>query len=217
MFIGNSFTFYNDFPEIFATLADSGGKSVYQESSTANGHTLLQHSDSGNRIGARTIDMISDSSLIWDFVVLQEQSRRPDIAFEDFEEDAKKLSNMIVETNATPTFFMPWGRSKGSGGLSFEDTNSIIETAHLEIAYENDGMLVPVGSVWGRLREENEPFSLKLWHRDGVHSSYIGSYLNACVFYAAFFNESPVGLWHEPRKIKAEDAETVQTFCSYVF
>lgn len=71
---------------------------------------MLLHSDAEYIIGARTVDMISNTSQNWDYVVLQEQSRRPDIALEDFEEGARKLTNMIVAANAEPVFFMTWGR-----------------------------------------------------------------------------------------------------------
>ncbi|KAI4453444.1 cystathionine beta-synthase [Holotrichia oblita] len=217
LFVGNSYTYYNDFPELFVSLATSGGKAVYQGSSTATNYNLLRHADSEDRIGTKTVQMISDTSLSWDYVVLQEQSRRPDIAFKDFEEGAKKLTEMIVASNAEPVFFMTWSRSGGSGGLSFEESNAILETAYLEVANDNNGLLVPVGSVWGRIRKENEPFSLKLWHNDGSHPSYTGSYLNACIFYATFFNESPVGLWYDPKRIQPEDVEIIQNFVANYF
>lgn len=217
LFVGNSYTYYNDFPELFASLAASGGKTVYQGSSTATNYTLLRHADSEDKVGAKTIQMIGDTSPNWDYVVLQEQSRRPDTAFEDFEKGAKKLTDMIVASNAAPAFFMTWGRRGGSGGLSFEESNAILETAYLEVANDNNGLLVPIGSVWGAIRKENEPFSLKLWHNDGSHPSYAGSYLNACIFYAAFFNESPVGLWYDPKKIQTKDVEIIQKYVANYF
>lgn len=217
LFVGNSYTFYNDLPELFVTLAASGGKAVYQDSSTANGYTLLRHADTEDKIGKITVDKISNPSQIWDYVILQEQSTCPVNAFEDFESGSKKLTDMIVEASAKPAFYMTWGRKDGFEGLSFEDMNNALETAYSEVANPKNELLVPIGSVWGKIRDEDELFSLKLWNKDGSHPSYVGSYLNACVFYAVFFNESPVGLWLDPKKISTEDAEKAQNFVADFF
>lgn len=75
LFVGNSYTVYNDLPELFVALAASGGKVVYQDSSTSNAYNLLMHGDTEDRIGTRTVGKIGDYSQEWDYVVLQEQSK----------------------------------------------------------------------------------------------------------------------------------------------
>jgi hypothetical protein len=52
--------------------------------------------------------------------------------------------------------------------------------------------VAPVGVAWqlGVTRDS----SLALWQPDGSHPTQAGTYLAACVFYAALFRASPVGL-----------------------
>lgn len=54
--------------------------------------------------------------------------------------------------------------------------------------------VVPVGVAWeqAHLRQPD----LGLWSWDGTHPSTAGSYLDACVFYAALTGRSPVGNPH---------------------
>ena len=46
---------------------------------------------------------------------------------------------------------------------------------------------MPVGTVWASVKRD------ALWSKDGSHPSKVGTYLAACVFYAALFGESPEG------------------------
>lgn len=217
LFVGNSYTYYNDLPGMFVSLAESGGKSVYHDSSTSGGYSLIKHANRRDKIGKQTVDKISDSHQNWDYVVLQEQSLSPIDTFKKFEKGAQELTNIIVGVNAKPAFYMTWGRKDGLEELSFKDMNSELESAYSKVADQNKGLLIPIGSVWGKVIEENENFGLKLWDKDGSHPSYIGSYLNACIFYATFFNESPVGLWHDQEEISNEDAEIVQKIVADFF
>jgi hypothetical protein len=55
-----------------------------------------------------------------------------------------------------------------------------------------DAILAPVGLAWQQVQQLIP--GLDLYHPDGRHANPIGSYLTACVFYAAVFNASPEGL-----------------------
>lgn len=51
--------------------------------------------------------------------------------------------------------------------------------------------VVPVGVAW-QVAHQQQP-DLGLWSWDGTHPSTAGSYLDACMFYAALTGRSPVG------------------------
>jgi hypothetical protein len=70
LFIGNSFTFYNDMPGIFAALAEAGGHQVKVETAAVGGYTLADHVKD-----KRTMETLQSHA--WDYVVLQEQSSTP--------------------------------------------------------------------------------------------------------------------------------------------
>ena len=65
LFIGNSYTYYNDLPEIFKKLARSGGYNVYQDSLTSGGYSLLKHADSSGVVGNVSIQKITNPIKGW--------------------------------------------------------------------------------------------------------------------------------------------------------
>jgi hypothetical protein len=64
LFVGNSLTFSNDMPEMFAELARSGGYDVKVDMAAQGGWTLSDHASS-----QLTLNKIDET---WDFVILQE-------------------------------------------------------------------------------------------------------------------------------------------------
>jgi hypothetical protein len=81
---------------------------------------------------------------------------------------------------------MTWARQNAP------ETQQIITDAYTSIGRELGALIVPVGVVWQRvLQKHDQPV---LHDRDKSHPSLAGSYLAACVFIAAFFNENPFGI-----------------------
>ncbi len=78
------------------------------------------------------------------------------------------------------------------------------------MAAENQGLLIPVGEVWRKVRAQRPALELYL---DEVHPNPAGTYLAACVFYAVIFNDDPVGLPYPP-EIDANIAFSIQTIAN---
>lgn len=198
LFIGNSHTYFNDMPQIFADLAQSGGRVVIKDSSTPGGYTLEQHSTNPT-----TLNKIRLGT--WDYVVLQENSQYPVINYLRYNSmypASRYLDSLITFYNGITTFFMNWGWRYGGqcevdGHQSpyFEDyfhMQDSMTSAYLEIATELEAVLAPVGEAWRTAVTWDS--TLVLWHTDNYHPALNGSYLIACVFYATLFDASPVGL-----------------------
>jgi len=191
LFVGNSYTFSNDFPQIFAKLAQSGGYDVSVAMLAEGGWALSKHSQS---IGS--IERIQQQS--WDYVILQEQSIIPSNP-KDREQNMypaiRLLHKEIENTGADVILFMTWGRRDGlpqSAYNDFDEMQTELETGYINIADELNVMVSPVGIAWQNGLEKNP--QLVLWQGDGSHPNMNGSYLAACVFYAVIFQESPEGL-----------------------
>jgi hypothetical protein len=198
LFIGNSHTYTNDLPLLFANLSESGGRPVITDSSTPGGYTLEQHTTNPT-----TIDKITLG--IWDYVVLQENSMYPAIEYTRYNSmypASRYLDSLIIENDGNTAFFLTWGWRYGGqfdidGHESpvFEDYFEMQDTltsAYTEIAAELDAVLVPAGVAWATAVTWDP--ELVLWAPDNYHPALNGSYLAACVFYATFFDSSPVGL-----------------------
>ena len=207
LFIGNSYTYVNDLPDMFTQLAKAGGHRVETGVAAQPGWPLSAHAGS-----AETLKRLKSSK--WDIVVLQEQSQVP--AFERARTETmypagRLLVRQIEEGGATPIFFLTWARRDGlpENGLSgYETVQSRITDGYLRIAQELGVPVAPVGDAWRTARGKDP--DVELWQDDGSHPTEQGTYLAACVFYATIFRQSPEGLSYLAR-VPKETALVLQT------
>jgi hypothetical protein len=206
LFIGNSYTYVNDLPGMFAELAQSGKHAVETRTLAPGGWTLSDHVKDKNTVPALQSEK-------WDYVVLQEQSEIPAVEQSrqaDMYPAARTLIRMIAENGARPLLYMTWAHRDGDPGYGLADYDSMqnqIVIGYLAIAREQGIPAVPVGYAWWRVRKQYPDISL--WQTDGSHPDKNGTYLAACVFYAAIFGESPEGLAYTA-KIPAGTARQLQ-------
>jgi len=206
LFIGNSYTYYNNLPHIFQSLAKSGGHLVKTNMIAKGGYTLKRHSQDPS-----VLDEIKRGN--WDYVILQEQSVVPsvDYQFEDYMLPAVSLFEKTIRANnAEPVLFMTWGREKGIEKYNhnnFQDMQEKLYTAYMNVSSEFKISVAPVGIAWQQVVEKHP--EIRLWREDGSHPSLKGSYLAACVFYCLIFQESPEGL-NKPMGVSPEIAYILQ-------
>ncbi len=190
LFIGNSYTFSNDMPEMFAELMRANGREVDVDVSARGGWTLAHHAAS-----EQTLGMLASKD--WDYVILQEQSvipcvpgRREDIMYPA----VRVLHEAVQHAGAETILFMTWGRRDGlaaEGCPSFETMQDQLSSGYVEIGREIGAVVAPVGLAWQSARAADD--AVELWASDGSHPSREGSYLTACVFFSVICHESPQG------------------------
>jgi hypothetical protein len=191
LFIGNSYTFQNDLPEMLSRLAPSGGHALETGMAAKGGWSLEEHTTDDD-----TLDALQSKQ--WNYVVLQEQSWIP--ASESSRTETMipaivQLVNRIRGNNGIPILFETWGYRdgmKGSGNDDYFSMQQRVITSYEVVAVSYRIVLAPVGSAWQNVRW-NHP-DIDLWQSDGSHPSRSGTYLAACVFYAVIYGESPEGL-----------------------
>ena len=144
LFIGSSYTFYNDLPEMFAELMRSGGYEAKVDMFPVGGWTLSDHATS-----ARTLGRMETQD--WDYVILQEQSVIPSIQDERDQRmypAVHALDEKIRQTGADTVLFMTWGRRDGlptKGYPDFESMQAQLYAGYMGIADELDAIVAPVG------------------------------------------------------------------------
>jgi len=84
-------------------------------------------------------------------------------------------------------------------------TQQKITEAYEFIGHELGALVVPVGVAWQRVLEMNV-----LHDKGQSHPMLAGSYLAGCVFFAALFRESPVGIEVDVKGRSAKDAALLQ-------
>ncbi|MFI5260051.1 MAG: DUF4886 domain-containing protein [Candidatus Limnocylindrales bacterium] len=206
LFLGDSYTYVNDLPSTFAQLAESAGRPVQVATVANGGETLAQHAASSD-------DLTEISSGAWTYVVLQEQSETPatPAGRDDYTYPAANaLAGTAEAAGAVPLLFMTWAHKDGSPALglpTYEAMQQQIDGAYLQIAYELNVPVAPVGFTWYVVRHDHP--DIELWQDDGSHPSLAGTYLAACVFYASIFRQSPEGLSYHS-SIADEEARALQ-------
>jgi hypothetical protein len=191
LFVGNSYTTVNDLPVMFAKLSRSGGHRVETGIAAVDGWSLADHA--GSSATARALTLAR-----WNTVVLQEQSQIPSVSRlrqDQMYPAARKLIAMVRTAGAEPLLFLTWARRDGwreNGLVDYTSMQSAIDDGYLGLAAEQLAGVAPVGYAWQTLlAQEATP---GLWQSDGSHPTAKGTYLAACVFYAAIFHQSPQGL-----------------------
>lgn len=198
LFIGNSYTAYNNLPLLTQNIALSFNDTLITDSNTPGGHTFNNHSTN-----ATTLNKIAIGT--WDFVVLQAQSQEPSFSPTQVASQtypfAEKLVDSIRSANpcAVPLFYMTWGRQNGDASncanyppiCTFDGMNARLRESYLEMAVDNESQVAPVGAAWKYVRDTYP--TINLYNADQSHPSLAGSYLAACVHYAMIFKKSPVG------------------------
>ncbi len=214
LFLGNSYTNYNNLPQMLADLALSLGDTVVFNSNTPGGYTLEGHSTN-----ATSQTLISQG--YWDYVILQDQSQRPSLPDTLVSKlcipYSVQLSQQIRAANPAGTimFYMTWGRKNGDASncswwpivCTYGGMQSILRKNYLLMADTNMAQVSPVGAVWRDIRK-NAP-GIDLYAFDGSHPSLAGTYLAACTFYTSIFHRSPAGGFF-PQAIDANVAALIQ-------
>lgn len=192
LFLGNSYTYVNNLPQIVHDVALSAGDTLVFDSYTPGGYQLIDHST----------DAISQNKIMtggWDYVVIQGQSQEPITFYNQFNSGGGALCNLIKQYNpcAVTMPYMTWGRKNGDSSncvafpimCTYQGMDTTIRNRYLNLTASINGEVSPVSVVWNYLRQNNP--SIELYQTDESHQSLEGSYAAACCFYASLFKKDP--------------------------
>lgn len=196
LFLGNSYTYVNNLPQMLADVATSVGDAVTFDSNAIGGYTLQGHSTNATSLAKIAVGN-------WDYVVLQDQSQLPSFPQGQVETDvfpyAHFLDSIINAQNpcVETAFYMTWGRKNGDASncatwppvCTYTGMDSLLNLRYRMMADSNTAIVSPVSVVWKHIRQ-NFP-SIELYQADESHPSVAGTYAAACCFYAALFKKDP--------------------------
>ncbi len=180
LFLGNSHTFYNDMPQIFADICKEKGKDVQVAMQAHPGVTYGWHYSQLTELRF---------ALMWggyDYIVMQQAAHSPCPSKEETLADAKKIIDLARKFNVTPIQTMPWAEKRDPDHQ--KGMYDIFNTLSKEYGVK----LTCAGNVFEDVFY-NHP-EINMYWRDGEHASPYGSYTIAMAAYAAIFGESVQGL-----------------------
>jgi len=200
LFVGNSFFYYNNGMPGHLTFmeraADAANKPAYRNTMATIGGSGLDWHDMDNLLrpgglGAYSFDeqnnvVFNKPGRQFDAVVMMDCSQCPihpqlKDAFTAF---AKKDSEIVRAHGMRPVLFMSWAYADKP-----EMTEQLAE-AYTIAGNANDALVIPAGLAFARVRKLQP--ELNLYAPDKRHPSPAGTYLAACVTFAALTGRSPV-------------------------
>ena len=215
LFVGNSYTYVNDLPNLVKEIAFSFGDTLLHESNTPGGASFSAHSSN-----TQTLAKINQQQ--WDYVVLQAQSQEPSLSPAYVNANVLPAAQLLIDAIESsslciePLFFMTWGRKYGDASncvayppvCTYLGMQERLRTRYLEMAFLHDASCSPVGIAWKKYIAMDSTFNL--YSPDNSHPSIYGSYLAACTFYASIFKKSAVGSSYWPNAIDSATAYSLQ-------
>lgn len=182
LFVGNSYTYFENLPQVVSVLSEKTGTVLVTEKVTIGGAKLSEHWRGAR--GLNTVEKIRKGG--YDIVVLQEWSlgtinERDSAVFY-----LGLFSDLIRQNGAMPFYYLTWAREK------VPQQQEVISRVYRETAALKKATVVPAGEAWALARSLRP--EIKLYDPDGTHPSDLGTYLTACVFVATITGGLPEAL-----------------------
>lgn len=206
LFLGHSYTYYNDMPEMVAKMANSADSPVrYDVTMNAFPNATLED----HWRDRKTRQLLSQGG--WHRVIvhseggLQHQDPTSSMQIHGVKLLAATKSAeppmLVINHQATEEFHRRHYSATRSEHGEIEQANvrSLANTAGADV--------IDVARVWNRVRREELPFSL---YKDGNHPSLQGSYLIALVIYARLSYSDVTKVRYVPWGMSSEDAELLR-------
>lgn len=220
LFVGNSFTYYNDMPAMLVSCAgsDPGARVrlAVQSVTRAAARMARQQYDPLVRSALR--------SRRWDCVVVQEHSMWA--ADEGLAEQtyaaAKAWRDVLAASAGTLALFKGWAYKPGGPMYLDPGVAAVVgDHARMQAAIDErspilarllGAELVPVGDYWERARIEAP--AIDLYDPDGLHPSLAGSYLTAQLFYRFLTGRPPLSASWCPERLSPNVAAELRRVAS---
>lgn len=209
LFIGNSFTGYNNMPGMFSFLSDKAGYSTYVD-------YFLKYGFSMKEILADTqlYEMLEER--VWDKIVIQTDY---DMAY-SYKRNTLIQSLLAFRDSAgiycdsCEIFLVSvWAPKDGyvienSDTLSYDEfQNMLIEG----VSYAADALempIIPSGSVWQALCSEIINYK---YDSDGYHPGIAGSYIFACAGFCSIYRNKAAGV-HYYGSVEEDEGVLIQAY-----
>ena len=187
LFVGNSYTYYNDLWDLFTQAAESLGYTVEADHVTQGGYYLDQYLNKKDEFGIKLMQCFAKNT--YNAVFIQEQSTCPIQDYDRFEAAVKALDEKIVANGAKTILYQTWGRQENSPTLLALGWTNKGMTEDLIAAYDKAAAVIgapvsPVGAAFYDVYTTHE--EIELYDPDTTHPSLAGSYLSAMCHLATF-------------------------------
>jgi len=214
LFIGNSYVYVNNLPEVFARVAAGAGQeSPHLTMYAPGGQTLA-----GACVNAVLLKILEQR---FDVVILQEQSQIPAMAELDIRlrraslDAGRKLSNQIRSRypGTRVVLYQTWARQASAWamqpkevegcGANPEEMQRRIDRWYAEAGRLTGARVAPVGDAW--MANYHDAHPVMLHAADGSHPAPAGTYLAALILVGVVYDIAPVTSYPGPFSANSQD------------
>ena len=192
LFIGNSYTFYNNMPLLFEKLCVQNGHDVVVNSVTHNGHKLYEFVDNNDQYTKQLDTLIEKKK--FDICFLQENSTFCILDSDSFMDGVSRLIEKLSSSVGKFVLYETWGRKSGSEVLKKNKWTNESMTFEVAMAYERVARTfnMPISHVGLNFYDIYKNYKeINLYMEDLSHPSYEGSCLAALTHYVTLFGQFP--------------------------
>lgn len=181
LFIGNSFTYFNDMPRMLQQLVDPKHEKYDFDMVTRGGAYLHDYTaESGELVSRLNAKRIWQK---WDAVIFQDQSINPALNPEDLKRAAIKLKQQF---DCPVYLYETWAYENGSSalaetGMTYDEMWLKLKEGYEAAAEAIGARVVPVGDAF-RYISGYDPDTVIYHVNDHKHPAIAGSYLAAMMF-----------------------------------
>lgn len=208
LFVGNSHTYMNDMPALFAEIFElTSGRKADVVMLAYSGRDLAWHM---NEYFSLRYNLLYGD---YDYCVIQ-QAAHPFPGHDVTLDGAGKIISLCKQTDTVPVMFMTWAEKK------YPEHQQIMSETYRDIAANTQALLAPVGEVFAALKDDP---SVDLYYSDGEHASPYGDLLTAAVicgtilfksdlvlpdeiidYHVSFGNEEGPSAWLDKNRMKVK-------------
>lgn len=213
LFLGNSYTFYNDVPAQVRALAAEAGTDVEVDQVVEGGADWSLHA---GRLGG--LERIRGSK--WDVVVLQGRSTDPLLKTRRFHKYGAILGKAAQESGARVLLYQtwPWASDHASYAHRWSKRSpqawlDVVRHEYAKLAHTLSVEVAPAGDAWAMALERHD---LELYDDDRHHASPLGSHLSACVLARTILRCDPRRLVWCPDDVDPSDSSKLKAIAAEV-
>lgn len=216
--LNNSLINFQRQDTIWNNIAAKMGKDAEWTLHTILGQPLSFHWMETDEAGCNSEGQPSAKSMIklkpWTHIILQEQTDRPRVEYEDFRESVGKWVDFIRNNCPNPhaVIILPVNWVLTSCLDTYSETVNLVIDNYRKVAQEFGVVLAPVSSAYRMCYEREGVTALKKWYTDDRHPTIDAAYLAACIEYATIYGEDPTTISWAPRKISPQEALRIREY-----
>ena len=167
LFLGNSHTFFNDMPELFAQFVEkTTGEKPHVTMLAYSGRELAWHR---KEYFALRFNLMHGG---YDYCIIQ-QAAHPYPPIASTLEIGADIIGLCHRCGVKPVVYMTWAERRFP-----ENQQKMIDTCK-KLASDNRALLAPIGEVWQQV--QNQWVDIDLYYKDGEHAGPYGDFLIAAV------------------------------------